>query len=73
MLVNPLSAIVEYLGENYPLYFNTLEEAAEKAMDLELLRQATEYLKHCETRQKLSAEYFLQSFQNSEVYQRIKL
>jgi hypothetical protein len=72
LLINPLPAVVEYLGENYPLYFHTLVEAANKAMDLELIRQTHEYLKGCETRQKLSAEYFLQSFQASEVYRRIQ-
>lgn len=72
LLVNPLPAVVEYLGENYPLYFHTLAEAAEKAMDIERIRQAHEYLKVCETRQKLSAEYFLQSFQLSEVYRRVQ-
>ncbi len=73
LLVNPLPAVVEYLGENYPLYFHTLAEAAEKAMDIERICQAHEYLKGCETRQKLSAEYFLQSFQESEVYRQIRL
>jgi hypothetical protein len=73
LLVNPLPAVVEYLGKNYPLYFDTLTEAAEKAMDLELIQQAHDYLKHCPTRQKLSADYFRQSFIESEVYQKIKV
>ncbi|MEA5578491.1 tetratricopeptide repeat protein [Anabaena sp. UHCC 0451] len=71
LLVNPLPPVVEYLGEEYPFYFHTLEEAAEKAMDLELIRQTHDYLNHCETRSKISAEYFLESFRNSEVYQRV--
>lgn len=71
LLVNPLPAIVEYLGENYPFYFNTLEEAGDKALDLNLIHRTHEYLKHCDTRQKLSAQYFLDSFQNTEVYRRV--
>lgn len=71
LLVNPLPAVVEYLGENYPFYFHTLEEAAAKAMDLERIGRTHEYLKHCETRQKLSAEYFRESFRNSEVYRQV--
>ncbi|MGB3765491.1 MAG: hypothetical protein WA947_02945 [Phormidesmis sp.] len=30
LLVNPLPAVVEYLGEGYPFYFRSLAEAAEK-------------------------------------------
>jgi hypothetical protein len=73
LLVNPLPAVVEYLGENYPFYFNNLAEAVEKAMDLELIGQTHQYLRSCETRQKLSANYFIESLQASEVYQQIKL
>ena len=69
LLVNPLPAVVEYLGNDYPLYFNSLEEAAEKADNLELLFDAHKYLKNCETKKKLSKEYFLKSLEESEVYQ----
>jgi len=68
VLVNPLPAVVEYLGEGYPLYYNSLKEAAEKAENLELVKVAHEYLKDCETRQKLSQEYFKKSFEESEIY-----
>ena len=73
ILVNPIPAVVEYLGEDYPLYFNTLEEAAEKVLDLDLVKQAHEYLLTCDTRQKLSSEYFLKSFTESDVYKGLKL
>lgn len=68
ILVNPLPAVVEYLGEDYPLYFNTLAEAAEKALDTALLRAAHVYLKGCATRSKLGADYFRRSFEASDVY-----
>ncbi|WP_017655067.1 tetratricopeptide repeat protein [Fortiea contorta] len=71
LLVNPLPAVKEYLGEDYPMYFNSLEEAAKKALDTSLILETHEYLKSCETRQKLSAEYFINSFCNSEVYKLI--
>lgn len=71
LLINPLPAVVEYLGTDYPMYFNSLSEAAEKAMDMELIRLTHEYLKTCETRRKLTADYFLKSFQESEVYRLI--
>jgi tetratricopeptide (TPR) repeat protein len=71
LLVNPLPAVKEYLGEDYPMYFNTLAEAAAKALDTSLILETHQYLKSCETRQKLSAHYFLDSFCNSEVYETI--
>lgn len=71
LLVNPLPSVVEYLGTDYPMYFSTLEEAAEKAMNLSLIWDTHQYLKNSEVRNKLSAEYFLKSFQESEVYQMI--
>jgi hypothetical protein len=69
LLVNPLPAVIEYLGEEYPMYFHSLQEAAAKALDTSLIFKTHKYLKSCETRQKLSADYFLKSFCNSEVYQ----
>lgn len=71
LLVNPLPAVVEYLGEDYPLYFETLAEAASKVSDLGLVRAAHQYLRFCQLRSKLSADYFRRSFEESEVYQLI--
>ncbi|MEA5550660.1 tetratricopeptide repeat protein [Anabaena cylindrica UHCC 0172] len=71
LLVNPIPSVIEYLGEDYPMYFHSLEEAAEKALDTALVLETHEYLKSCETRHKLSANYFLDSFCNSEVYKSI--
>jgi hypothetical protein len=71
ILVNPLPAVKEYLGKDYPFYFSSLEEAASKVMDIDLIRETHIYLKNCETRAKLSPEYFLNSFQNNDIYQSI--
>ncbi|MBW4576546.1 MAG: tetratricopeptide repeat protein [Aphanothece sp. CMT-3BRIN-NPC111] len=71
LLINPLPAVVEYLGEDYPFYYSNLSEAAAKALDTSLIWDTHNYLKNWEVRQKLSAEYFLQSFKKSEVYQLI--
>lgn len=68
LLVNPLPSVVEYLGRDYPLYFNDLKEAASKALDLGRVREAHLYLKDCPTRAKLSPEYFRKTFEASEVY-----
>lgn len=71
LLINPIPAVVEYLGKDYPMYFSSLSEAAEKALNTSLILDTHEYLKNCETRKKLSPEYFLRSFEKSEVYQLI--
>ncbi len=71
LLVNPLPAVQEYLGTEYPMYFSSLPEAAEKALDTGLISETHEYLKNCEIRSKLGAAYFLKSFTESEVYQSI--
>ena len=69
LLINPLPAVKEYLGNEYPLYYDTLEEAAEKALDLPLIFKTHQYLKSLETRNRLDGKRFLESFQSSEVYQ----
>lgn len=66
ILVNPLPAVVEYLGKDYPLYFNSLQEAAEKAMDFDLIEKATKYLETIEY--KVTRKYFLETFVKSDVY-----
>lgn len=73
LLINPIPAVVEYLGKDYPMYFSSLSEAAEKALNTSLILDTHEYLKNCETRKKLSPEYFLRNFEKSEVYQLIDL
>lgn len=73
LLINRLPAVIEYLGEDYPLYFESLEEAAEKALDFDLIHRAHEYLLTCSTREKLSQDSFLKSFCASEVYQGLRI
>jgi hypothetical protein len=44
VLVNPLPAVVEYLGTKYPFYYDSIEEASEKINNKELIIEAHEYL-----------------------------
>lgn len=67
VLVNPLPAVVEYLGEDYPLYFDSLGEAAEKASDMGCVEQAHQYLKMM-GKQALSYDNFRNDFINSSIY-----
>ena len=67
LLVNRIAPVEEYLGPDYPLYYDTLSEAANKVMDFGLIRETHEYLMECETRKKLTGEYFQQSLLESDV------
>jgi len=68
LLVNRLPAVVEYLGESYPLYYSSYEEATEKASSRDLLYQAHLHLQAAEIRDRLRPESFLRSFMTSDVY-----
>ena len=67
LLVNKIAPVVEYLGENYPFFYETHSEAIEKADDYDLVRQTHQYLLECETRKKLTGEYFVQSILESNI------
>jgi hypothetical protein len=67
VLVNPLSPVIEYLGERYPFYFQTLDEAAAKAEDFDLLRQAHEYLAAL-PKEPLTGEMFCRTLAESDFY-----
>lgn len=69
VLVNPLEAVVEYLGPDYPFYFQTLEEAAAKAGNPGLVRQAHQYLLDHPWKHRLTGSWFRQSFMDSKIYQ----
>jgi len=68
LLINPLEPVIEYLGAGYPLYFKSLEEAARKAEDLDLVYHAHCYLADLPEKKKLTGEYFRESFKNSQIY-----
>jgi hypothetical protein len=67
VLVNPLPSVVEYLGAGYPLYFNTLEQAAKKAEDEGCVRAAHDYLRAL-PKDAFTAEYFRHSLAESDWY-----
>jgi hypothetical protein len=73
LLINPLPAVVEYLGETYPLFVTDVHMAAAKAVDLDLVRQAHEYLRTLEIRRRLSAEFMVADVKASEVYRSLPL
>ncbi len=68
ILVNPLPAVREYLGDDYPLYFSSRTEAAGKAEDPALVVAAHEYLAARPQAEQLHTECFLGAVARSEIY-----
>jgi hypothetical protein len=68
VLVNPIEPVVEYLGEDYPFYFSSLEEAVEKAENFNLIHKTHRFLQRHPVKKKLRGKYFLESFVNSQIY-----
>ena len=71
ILINPLDAVVEYLGTNYPFYYNTLEEATRKLHDDELIRETSMYLTALSSHDELTIEHFTTSFLQSDVMKNV--
>jgi len=69
LLINPLPAVVEYLGPGYPFYFRTLAEAAAKLRDRDLILHTHDYLCHLPMAQELSGDRFHRSFVASRIFQ----
>lgn len=70
ILVNPLPSIVEYLGEEYPFYYLTLEEAERKAKDIDLIEKTSIYLSKMD-KKFISHEHFVNSFLASDIYKNL--
>lgn len=73
ILVNPHPAVVEYLGQEYPFYYDTLEQAAAKALDFSLVEQTHHYLATLAIRERMTPDAFRTAFASSEIYQSIRL
>jgi hypothetical protein len=68
LIVNKHPAIVEYLGDNYPLYFNDLKDVDSIIENFELIKKGHEYLRDTlEIRNKISHKRFIHDFLNSEI------
>jgi hypothetical protein len=61
IVIKKLPGSLEYLGENYPLYFDTLDEAESKIKDANLIIASHLYLKNMD-KKKLSISHFLREF-----------
>jgi glycosyltransferase involved in cell wall biosynthesis len=67
VVLNRLPALVELLGDGYPLFFSSLEEAARKAEDFELIARAASHLESM-PKERFSGEYFAQSIAQGRIY-----
>ncbi len=73
LLINPHPAVKEYLGDEYPFYFNSLEEAATKAEDIELIKKTVIYLENLKIKERLTGDAFMESVYNSLIYKNLEV
>lgn len=57
ILVNKIPAVIEYLGDDYPFYFDNYEQAVEKLADEDLIMETHLYLKNMD-KKWISGSYF---------------
>ena len=59
ILINPVGGVVDYLGKDYPFYFNSLKEAVKKLKDIILIKKTSDYLKNnTEVNRKIDINIF---------------
>jgi len=68
LLVNKINGVVDYLGDEYPFYYNTLEEAKSKLENDKLIKETNIYLSKLPIKEKMTTDCFINSFANSKVY-----
>ncbi len=71
IFVNKLPAILEYLGEDYPLYYNNKDELISKINDLSTIKSGYEYLKKIEN-EDFTMDGFKNKLFNSKFYGDLK-
>jgi hypothetical protein len=64
VIVNRDPAIVEYLGIDYPLFYDTLEEAQAMIFDFDLIKKAHNYMLSEKLLEKVKFEPFLTGFRD---------
>ncbi|MEP0984909.1 glycosyltransferase [Ekhidna sp.] len=72
IVVNKLPGIVEYLGKDYPLYYETMSEADKKLSNLELIRSAYDYLASL-NKENITTESFVKQINGSPIYRNLDI
>ena len=70
ILINKLPAIIEYLGKDYPFYYDNLVEASLKANNIDIIKKTHLYLKSMD-KTKLKLETFINDIKMSKIFQNI--
>lgn len=70
VLVNRLPATEEYLGENYPLLYDNLDEASAMLRDREVVLAAHSHLAAMD-KTPFTVEHFVESIARSKIYRRL--
>lgn len=63
------AASIEYLGANYPMFFDHIDEVSDDFLDIDRVFMTHKYL--LKRRNLISGEHFLDSIVNSRIYSRI--
>jgi hypothetical protein len=67
IIINPLPAVIEYLGDKYPLYYNSIEEANYKSSNIDFLIEANNYLKKID-KTKFQIKEFISSIKKTIIF-----
>jgi hypothetical protein len=62
IIINKTPGVLEYLGEDYPLYFDNLDEVND-LLDIQKIKSANEYLKNM-NKEDITMNYFIYKFIN---------
>lgn len=68
VLVNRVGAVEEYLGQDYPMYYTTLEDAHVKLLDDDLIARTVLYMRSLPMRSEITYAAFVRSLQNTAIY-----
>lgn len=68
LLINRVGAVAEYLGDDYPLYFDSLNQAEAYLTDDDRIVAAHEYLQRHSMRKRIRLDDFAETLQNTTVY-----
>ena len=70
LVVNRLPALEEYLGAEYPLFYEDINEASKFLDDDDLIIKGHEYLLNLD-KSRFSIEFFIRKLTESQVYQNL--
>jgi len=73
ILINKLPGVVDYLGQDYPFYYSSLEEAAEKLNDDRLIQETVTYLQESPNKPKLRKEHFIDAIHTGSIYRSLAI